>query len=1110
MQNRINRILVCTLIIFASSQLWAQSEDKPSKYFPNVIPPVPNSASLGQYGLVPLNQFTGNQNISIPLAEIKSGTLTLPVSASYSSDGVKVDQYESNIGMGWSLNAGGVITRQVFDVQDNTNGRMQKPNTAANSAEMYNFLTNAASGPLVDTQSDIFSYNVNGMSGKFFLDENNLPVEIEPSGLKIGVDLKVLEMGFAPNDIPEITITDTKGIIYYFGGTNAIESSSTRRIFTGDANPNPLSPDMKTAWYLTKIVDPASNSVITLSYDSRSIVYVSGNDQNLDYEVNAGITLTYRLSNYQTKSYCTESILKEINSSTGKITFVTSKRFTDPDFPLSKIDEINYFNDKGALIKKTSFTYDQYTSTTFLNSYNTTPDYLRKRLFLKKITEFSTNLNPAVHEFEYYFPERLPVRFCFAQDNYGVFNGKTNSSLISDENQVPYSVANLCFSDHKLANRRPDSNFGYYGLLKKVKYPTKGTAEMQYEAHVLGKESIANDVPKSSFGLFVTTDSETMSNTNTLNIHSSVAQTITIQGVVKNDCPGDNPFPLRANIQIAENATGNPLISFTDRTNGDFPTNIGTTYTLLGNAPYANVTFNLEANKDYIVSIALIRSCMYANIYFDYYSNPVTFQLIDKQIGGLRTSKVIKESLNGIQEVENYFYGPKSCITCQSGQYISKAPVSYKRVIDRSNLCESPNKRTLTAIGSSNLSRVYSSQNAQFGYEYVTKSYGTDFENGGEESRYEIVQDGTPVTTQGEIFDQTTPMTNGFGSGRLLEQRILKKNSANELITLKETFNQYLHDTAKDKTIKAYNVYMSFQGFIYMRDSGGCSAINQWSSYTVSEYSLRSQWSYLNQSIEKTYDSNGLNSLTVTKTYNYGNTSHLQLTSETSSVTGNEIVKTNYIYPHDAVSEPFMQALIDANRLKPIGTEVYRGTSGSLSLISKDKTLYGNDSSTGNLLAPKSVYAAKFPNALPTITNIGNLEKKITFDQYDSNGNILQYTPESGIPVTIIWGYKKSMPIAKLENAAYSQVTSYIPNLQTKSDSGTETELLSALAALRTALPNAMITTYTYQPLIGLSTVTDPKGEITTYVYDSYNRLWIVKDKNGNILSENQYHYQTN
>jgi len=159
-------------------------------------------------------------------------------------------------------------------------------------------------------------------------------------------------------------------------------------------------------------------------------------------------------------------------------------------------------------------------------------------------------------------------------------------------------------------------------------------------------------------------------------------------------------------------------------------------------------------------------------------------------------------------------------------------------------------------------------------------------------------------------------------------------------------------------------------------------------------------------------------------------------------------------------------------------------------------------------LQPKNIYAAKFPNSLTLISNIGSLEKKITFDSYDTKGNITQYTLESGVPVSIIWGYNQTQPIAKIENETYANVQSQVANLQSLSDSGDETNLLLALTALRNSHPNAMITTYTYIPLVGISTITDPKGDRQTFQYDSFGRLLNVKDKDGNTLSENEYHYK--
>lgn len=53
-----------------------------------------------------------------------------------------------------------------------------------------------------------------------------------------------------------------------------------------------------------------------------------------------------------------------------------------------------------------------------------------------------------------------------------------------------------------------------------------------------------------------------------------------------------------------------------------------------------------------------------------------------------------------------------------------------------------------------------------------------------------------------------------------------------------------------------------------------------------------------------------------------------------------------------------------------------------------------------------------------------------------------------------------------------------------------------------------MVTTYTYDPLIGVTSITDPKGYTTYYEYDDFNRLKRVKDADEKILSQSEYHYK--
>ncbi|MNZ97578.1 hypothetical protein D3C78_1168210 [compost metagenome] len=74
---------------------------------------------------------------------------------------------------------------------------------------------------------------------------------------------------------------------------------------------------------------------------------------------------------------------------------------------------------------------------------------------------------------------------------------------------------------------------------------------------------------------------------------------------------------------------------------------------------------------------------------------------------------------------------------------------------------------------------------------------------------------------------------------------------------------------------------------------------------------------------------------------------------------------------------------------------------------------------------------------------------------------------------------------------------------------GTKTFLASAYVDdIRIFPSDAQITTYTYEPLVGMTSSTDAKGQTTYYVYDGFQRLKWIKDQEGNILKTTDYHYQ--
>ena len=73
----------------------------------------PSAHEMGKYGKVPVSYFNGLPNISVPLTEVRAKGYTLPVYLTYYAGGNRPDQHPGWVGQGWSLHAGGSITRII-------------------------------------------------------------------------------------------------------------------------------------------------------------------------------------------------------------------------------------------------------------------------------------------------------------------------------------------------------------------------------------------------------------------------------------------------------------------------------------------------------------------------------------------------------------------------------------------------------------------------------------------------------------------------------------------------------------------------------------------------------------------------------------------------------------------------------------------------------------------------------------------------------------------------------------------------------------------------------------------------------------------------------------
>ncbi|REC55977.1 hypothetical protein DRF62_04980 [Chryseobacterium piscium] len=168
-------------------------------------------------------------------------------------------------------------------------------------------------------------------------------------------------------------------------------------------------------------------------------------------------------------------------------------------------------------------------------------------------------------------------------------------------------------------------------------------------------------------------------------------------------------------------------------------------------------------------------------------------------------------------------------------------------------------------------------------------------------------------------------------------------------------------------------------------------------------------------------------------------------------------------------------------------------------------------------LLPTSVHSANIAD--------GSMRATVKMDVYDHRGNPVQISSEVGKPVAFIFGYDKTQVIAKIEGATYndainnSLVTAAVNASNFDNvEPTTENNLINALDNLRkdSSMANYQITTYTYNPLEGLTTMTSANGQREIYEYDDAGRLKTIKkaekDAAGNTvvkkLKEYQYHYK--
>ena len=253
---------IIILVIFFTANFNALSQG--DAVFPNM--PV---RSGNNYSDVNLN--TGAVNVNIPIWEASQYGLTVPISVSYYSNGIKPSDSNGLLGV-WNLNVGGSITveqRGLYDRKDSGNPLLGSgfyySGTLIDSIPL-SFVMNTVHGAddvFADSEPDIFHYNFPGGSGEFLFNNN---------GDLVNLTDKTLDIVYQENQSgildDEIIITNTNGLVYSFICTG----------YSEDSNENKNSPFFS----LFKIEDNNTNKSIEINFKSEQSVYT--NNSKTDYK----------------------------------------------------------------------------------------------------------------------------------------------------------------------------------------------------------------------------------------------------------------------------------------------------------------------------------------------------------------------------------------------------------------------------------------------------------------------------------------------------------------------------------------------------------------------------------------------------------------------------------------------------------------------------------------------------------------------------------------------------------------------------------------------------------------------------------------------------------
>ncbi|QRY55964.1 hypothetical protein [Sphingobacterium siyangense] len=1206
------KTLIITICMLFCSLVYSQIYKGPK----NVFPYTPETSSLLKYQETPVSNYTGIPNISIPIYNVKSGSVELPVTLSYHAGGVLVSDIASSVGLGWSINTVAPITRKINGLTDE-NGVMKHDtdnieNFLNSNIDNQKLRLGMANNPLfnesiADLMSDEFAMSIDGFAGSFFYNPKNKKIVTFPmSDLKVDYYTKVFDPTYYSR-LDTINVTTTSGLKYTFGG-DGIE------VLKGDGSASGSNKYGVNAWKIKKIKG-VDNNEINFYYLSNQMFRreLAPRTRNITYFTRSFTTgCNYPNTTtppIPTPSYditydMTEALLNKIETTDAIVTFEYSGRL---DFNnLKKLDRIIIKNKSGVLISEKKFNYGYFTNTTEATGANDPTEDPTKRLKLLSFQDCDRENKCQTTSFEYYEDNIMRQRLSFSTDHWGYYNGTSYNSGFPN---VPVKYLNTFlntpvwgFTDDvngalfTIADKNVHSQFTHTNTLKSITYPEGGKNEFIYEPNKAS--SLIYEPVREHYFL---TKKKTLQK-NDFFMVSATAQgpnltysmTPTEDGgyyktfVKEIDLTAEKALSLKMTLKSTFRAS-----TFSNSLNNSYlNAEYGIFYYVNGVKTYLSTGGSLSGQNEFTIKYTEINSTAIplqkiyleikhiywgglsydsnlSNYIYSYSQAALSWEEQDPEYkepvidaGGIRIKEIKRYDNNG-----EYKYSSKYLYTKDGNSQLSSGVLfdipmytrSTRSGYVRSHTCGQGNDSGNTKLIQDNIELSnrpvitgMRTQGKTIGYSNVEVVRTDNMNNikGREIFKYYI----EPPFQSGDNFLATTENTSAryefmetrdWRNGELINYTAL--NNLNDTIkTTKRDFYTVGAPNASINYQQDRNIKMIFSSLVSPIDyvSGGTPLRNEYSGASMLEPNVeindifpsyigvnttvspgpfpifvRHNDAFLLKKEETTdYFAGGRKKSRKTE-YFYNDALYpTKLTSTRESFSGENVeLNTTFKYAYEKGN----QLMINRNMLNiPLENTTTQTINGITKNLEKSETIYPTSlptTQTGNLVLPLSEQSYDKLN--------NNASTDVSYDKYDEKGNILQYTTKDGIPVSIVWGYNKTQPIAKIEGISYGDLTvgvSVAGIVSASNDDATDPTkeglLLDALNSFRkeSALSGKKITTYTYDPLIGVTSITPPSGIRQTFVYDAANRLkeTDIRGKNNSgtyinkKISEHNYNYK--